>query len=42
MNEKASELGLEDTHFTSPEGLHDKNQYTSAYDMAKLFGLCFR
>ncbi len=36
MNEKASELGLEDTHFTSPEGLHDKNQYTSAYDMAKL------
>lgn len=36
MNEKASELGLEDTHFTSPEGLHDKNQYTSAYDMARL------
>ena len=36
MNEKASELGLKDTHFTSPEGLHDKNQYTSAYDMAKL------
>lgn len=36
MNEKASELGLEDTHFTSPEGLHDKDQYTSAYDMAKL------
>ena len=36
MNEKASKLGLEDTHFTSPEGLHNKDQYTSAYDMAKL------
>jgi D-alanyl-D-alanine carboxypeptidase (penicillin-binding protein 5/6) len=36
MNEKASELGLKDTHFTSPEGLHNKDQYTSAYDMAKL------
>ena len=36
MNEKASELGLNDTHFTNPEGLHDKNQYTTAYDMALL------
>ena len=30
MNEKASELGLEDTHFTSPEGFHNEEQYTSA------------
>lgn len=36
MNTKASELGLDDTHFINPEGLHDKNQYTTAYDMAKL------
>lgn len=36
MNEKAFELGLEDTHFTNPEGLHNEEQYTSAYDMAKL------
>ncbi len=36
MNDKASELGLEHTHFTSPEGLHNKDQYTSAYDMARL------
>jgi D-alanyl-D-alanine carboxypeptidase (penicillin-binding protein 5/6) len=36
MNNKASELGLHDTHFVNPEGLHDKNQYTTAYDMAKL------
>ncbi|MFO1444278.1 D-alanyl-D-alanine carboxypeptidase [Bacillus sp. Bva_UNVM-123] len=36
MNEKAAELELGDTHFTNPEGLHDKNQYTTAYDMARL------
>lgn len=36
MNDKAVELGLEDTHFTNPEGLHDKNQYTTAQDIAKL------
>lgn len=36
MNHKASEIGLKNTHFTNPEGLHDKNQYTTAYDMAKL------
>ena len=36
MNEKAAELKLENTHFTSPEGFHDKDQYTTAYDMAIL------
>lgn len=36
MNEKARELELKNTHFTNPEGLHDKRQYTTAYDMAKL------
>ena len=36
MNDKAAEIGLKDTHFTNPEGLHDKDQYTTAYDMAKL------
>lgn len=36
MNEKAAELKLENTHFTSPEGFHDKDQYTTAYDMALL------
>lgn len=36
MNNKASELGLRNTHFTNPEGLHDKKQYTTAYDMAIL------
>jgi len=36
MNDKASEIGLKDTHFTNPEGLHNNNQYTTAYDMARL------
>ena len=34
MNEKAEELGLEDTHFSNSSGLFDSEQYTSAYDMA--------
>lgn len=33
MNEKAKELGAENTNFTNPNGLHDPNQYTTAYDM---------
>ena len=36
MNDKATELGMNHTNFTNPEGLHDKNQYTTAADMAKL------
>lgn len=36
MNEKAAELELKNTHFTSPEGFHDNDQYTTAYDMAIL------
>ena len=34
MNDKAQELGCENTHFSNPHGLHDPNHYTSAYDMA--------
>lgn len=34
MNERAKELGCEDTHFINPHGLFDKNHYTSAYDLA--------
>ncbi|HOV69840.1 MAG TPA: D-alanyl-D-alanine carboxypeptidase family protein [Clostridia bacterium] len=36
MNKKAQELGLKNTHFTNPSGLHNPNHYTSAYDLAKL------
>ncbi len=34
MNKKVAELGLENTHFTNPHGLHDDGHYTSAYDLA--------
>lgn len=34
MNEKANELGAKDSHFVTPNGLHDPNHYTSPYDMA--------
>ena len=36
MNQKADEIGLKDTHFTNPEGLHNSKQVTTAYDMALL------
>ena len=34
MNDKAKELGCKNTNFVNPNGLHDDNHYTSAYDMA--------
>ena len=34
MNEKAEELGCENTHFVNPHGLNDPNHYTTAKDMA--------
>jgi D-alanyl-D-alanine carboxypeptidase (penicillin-binding protein 5/6) len=35
MNERAAELGLQNTHFTNSTGLfEDDNHYTSAYDVA--------
>lgn len=36
MNEKASELELENTHFTNPHGLDDEQHYTTAADLAKI------
>lgn len=33
MNEEAKKLGAVDTHFVNPHGLHDKDHYTTAYDM---------
>lgn len=34
MNEKVKELGLKNTHFANTVGLHDEENYTTAYDMA--------
>ncbi len=34
MNEKAKELGMENTHFVNCNGLDTENHYSSAYDIA--------
>ncbi len=34
MNKKAEDLGILNTHFINPHGLHADNHYSSAYDMA--------
>ena len=36
MNEKAAEIGLENTHFTNPHGLDNEEHYTTARDLARL------
>ena len=34
MNERAALMGLKDTKFVNPHGLHDENHYTTAYELA--------
>lgn len=41
MNKKAAELGLKSTHFITPNGLHDPNHYTTAYDMSVIAKAAF-
>lgn len=36
MNAKARELGLDNTNFTNPHGLDNRQHYSSAYDLAML------
>ena len=36
MNAKVKELGLKNTRFANGVGLYDKNNYSSAYDMAQI------
>lgn len=36
MNRKAAELGLSNTHYMNPHGLHDDDHYTTARDMATI------
>ena len=36
MNERAAQLGMQNTHFVTPSGLHDEQHYSTAYDMATL------
>lgn len=42
MNDKAKELGCQNTHFSNPNGLPDETHYTSAYDMALIAREAFK
>lgn len=42
MNEEAEEIGLQNTHYVNPNGLHDDRHYTTAADLAKLMQCCLQ
>jgi len=42
MNQKAAELGLNNTHFTNPHGLDHEDHYTTASDLALLAAYCMQ
>lgn len=42
MNAKATELGMKNTHFVNPCGVHDDNHYTTADDLAILARYCMQ
>ena len=42
MNNKLSELGLNNSHFTNPSGMHDTNHFSTAHDIASLMQYCIK
>lgn len=42
MNDKMADLGLTDTNFVNASGLHDKQHYTTAQDMAVVMRACMQ
>lgn len=42
MNQKAAEIGMNDTHFANATGLHDSGHYSTAHDMAILLQYCIQ
>ena len=42
MNDKVTKLGLKNTHFVTPNGLHDQNHYTTAYDLSIIARAAFK
>lgn len=42
MNDRAAELGLENSHFANPHGMDDPDHYMSAYDIARLAAYLLR
>lgn len=41
MNKKAKEIGATNTNFTNPHGLHNKDHYSTAYDLALITKYAF-
>jgi len=42
MNKKAEELGAVNTHFVTPNGLHNEEHFTTAYDLALISAAAMR
>lgn len=42
MNEKAQEIMATNSHFVNPNGLHNEDHYTTAYDMYLIFNQCMK
>lgn len=42
MNRKAEELGMHNTHFVNPTGLHDNDHYSTCRDIETLFDYCYQ
>lgn len=42
MNKKAKELGCTNTNFVNPNGVHNDNQYTTAYDLSLIAKYCMQ
>ena len=40
MNDRAAALGLKNTHFLNPHGLHEDGHYSSARDLAQIMRAC--
>ncbi len=37
MNKRASEIGVQNSHFNNPHGLEDPEHYSTAYDMSRIW-----
>ena len=42
MNDKAKEIGCKNTHFVNPNGIHDEDHYTTAYDLALIGSYAYK
>lgn len=42
MNNKATEIGCTNTHFSNPNGTHDENHYSTAHDLYLIANYCMK